>query len=225
MGGPPPLPNIPGLMRPTGMPPSQEHVMMTLLPKQRDDIPDDDTQDLPAPIKAYAKGLRPAVKPDEVQWQQEIIYEQLGKSDLEIEGVVRFFFKNAQTYDNYLHNERIAANKYYRGEGFGDENELKGRSHLVLTVVRDTIRSTLPSLLRVFTGVEDPVLFEPVSYEITGDYKSAAKLSRQATDYARWALFVANPGWQILHDALLDALTRKAGWVRWHWGSKQQSRV
>src|SRR4029079_8894244 len=27
-----------------------------------------------------------------------------------------------------------------------------------------------------------------------------------------------------LHDALLDALTRKAGWVRWHWGSLQQTR-
>ena len=40
---------------------------------------------------------------------------------------------------------------------FGDEGSLKGRSQLVMTVVRDTIRSTLPSLLRVFTGVEDPV--------------------------------------------------------------------
>ena len=110
-------------------------------------------------------------------------------------------------------------------QGFGDEAELKGRSHLVLTVVRDTIRSTLPSLLRVFTGVEDPVAFEPISYEITGNDQQAAQLARQATDYARWALFTANAGWQILHDALLDALTRKAGWVRWHWGKLQESRV
>ena len=108
---------------------------------------------------------------------------------------------------------------------FGDEGSLKGRSQLVLTVVRDTIRSTLPSLLRVFTGVEDPISFEPISSEITGNEQLATNLARQATDYARWALFTANQGWSILHDALLDALTRKAGWVRWYWGKRQQLRT
>jgi hypothetical protein len=222
---PPPLPPLPTLLRPTGSPISQAHVMMQLIAPKRDDIPPDDNSDIPAAIRPYAKGLRPTPTLDEVPWTQEIIYERLGKTDTEIQGVISFYFKNAQTYDNYLHNERISANRYYRGEGFGDEAELKGRSHLVLTVVRDTIRSTLPSLLRVFTGVEDPVSFEPISYEITGNDQQAALLARQATDYARWALFTCNPGWQILHDALLDALTRKAGWVRWHWGKLQESRV
>ena len=228
---PPPLPNVPGLvpqgLRPTGMQLGQEQAMMVLLPRRTAEIPDDDTADLPAQLQPYVKGLRPTAKPEGIPWQQEIVYERLGKTDYEIQGVVSHFFRNAQQYDNYLRNERITADKYYRGEGFGDESELRGRSHLVLTVVRDTIRSTLPSLLRVFTGVEDPVVFEPISYEIAGPDAeiTAAKLSRQATDYARWALFTANPGWQILHDALLDALTRKAGWVRWHWGKTKQSRV
>ena len=65
--------------------------------------------------------------------------------------------------------------------------------------------------------------FEPISSEITGNEKLATMLARQATDYARWALFAANQGWSILHDALLDALTRKAGWVRWYWGKRQQT--
>ncbi len=101
-----------------------------------------------------------------------------------------------------------------------------------MTVVRDTIRQTLPSLLRIFTAVEDPVCFQPSvpmpprrPRRTAGGDQLATALARQATDYARWALFAANPGWTILHDALLDALTRKAGWVRWHWGTKQHIRT
>ena len=95
-----------------------------------------------------------------------------------------------------------------------------------MTVVRDTIRSTLPSLLRVFTGVDDPVSFSPISTDNpAGSDAQATALARQATDYCRWALFTANKGWQVLHDVLLDALTRKAGWVRWYWGKRQQIRT
>jgi len=226
---PPPMPNIPGLfpggMRPTGMELGQEQVLAILLPKRHDDIPDDETEDLPAELKPYAKGLRPAVRPTGAAWQQEIIYERLGKSDTEIESINRHYFNAAESYDADLSRDRVIASQYYSGQPFGDEGALKGRSQLVLTVVRDTIRSTLPSLLRVFTGVEDPVSFEPISSEITGNEQLSTSLARQATDYARWALFTANPGWSILHDALLDALTRKAGWVRWYWGKKQQLRT
>src|SRR5262249_17288481 len=141
----------------------------------------------------------------------------LSKTDREIEEVARYYFRIAQNYDQYLSRERITASQYYAGRPLGDEE--KGRSQLVLTVVRDTIRSTLPSLLRVFTGVEDPVSFEPIANEILGNDQLAAQMARQATDYARWAIFTANPGWPILHDTLLDALTRKAGWIRWYWGA------
>ena len=228
--GPPPLPNIPGLipggMRPTGMHLGQEEVIAVLLPKRdENDLPDDPDDDLPASLRPYAAGLRPAIRPTGAEWQQEVIYERLGKEDHEIEAINSYYYGIAQNYDRELSNERVTASEYYNGKGFGDEPALKGRSQLVMTVVRDTIRSVMPSLLRVFTGVEDPVHFEPISAEISGNDQLATQLSRQATDYARWALFVANPGWTILHDALLDALTRKAGWVRWHWGRKQYLRT
>ena len=115
-GGPPPLPNVPGLipggMKPTGMALGQEQALMVLLPKQKDDIPPDDDADLPGQLQPYAKGLRPAVRPEGVDWQQEIIYERLGKSDYEIQGVISHYFKNAQQYDNYLFQERVAADRY-----------------------------------------------------------------------------------------------------------------
>jgi hypothetical protein len=223
----PPLPNLPGLippgLRPTGMRLGSEQALMMLRKVPRDIIQRDEDQDLPAQLRGYAAGLRPAVRPPGAQWQQEIIYEKLGKSDDEIEEIARYYFRIAQNYDMYLSRDRITASQYYAGRPFGNEDP--GRSQLVMTVVRDTIRATLPSLLRIFTGVEDPVSFEPVSADITGNDQLATALSRQATDYARWALFTANPGWQILHDALLDALTRKAGWIRWSWGKKQSIRT
>jgi hypothetical protein len=225
--GPPPMPQIPGLvpqgMRPAGMQLGAEQVLAYLLPP-KDSEADIDTDDqLPAQLRKYAAGLRPAAKPDGAAWQTEVIFERLGKTDEEITSVARYYFKIAQNYDQYLSRERITASQYYAGRPFGDE--ATGRSQIVLTVVRDTIRQTLPSLLRLFTAVEDPVSFEPISSEITGNDQLATTLARQATDYCRWALFTANKGWTVLHDALLDALTRKAGWVRWYWGKRQQIRT
>jgi hypothetical protein len=221
---PPPLPQVPGLLRPVGVPTTASHAMMFLQKAPSDnDMPDDASQLLPPQVRSYAAMLRQTVQPAGIPWQQEIIYQKLGKDDREIEGIAQYYYKNAQNYDMALSRERVTASDYYAGRPLGDE--VKGRSRLVMTVVRDTIRSTLPSMLRVFTGVEDPVSFEPISSEITGNDALATTLSRQATDYARWALFTANHGWQVLHDCLLDALTRKAGWVRWHWGKKQQQRT
>ena len=226
---PTPLPRIPGLvpdgMRPTGMRLGSEQVMAYLVRQPTPEVPDDADQDLPAALRPFAAGLRPAAKPEGVAWQQEIVFERVGKSDAEIAGIARHYFKSAQNYDANLSRERITASQYYAGRPFGDGSEQPGRSQIVMTVVRDTIRQTLPSLLRVFTAVEDPISFEPISSEIQGNDQLATSLARQATDYTRWALFTANKGWQILHDALLDALTRKAGWVRWYWGARRHVRT
>ena len=225
--GPPPMPNIPGLfppgLRPTGMQLGAEQAIMFLRKAPKDDIPPDADQDAPSAIRPYLAGLRPTLRPVGADWQQEVVYEALGKTDREIEDAARYYFKIAQNYDHALSAERITASQYYSGAPFGDED--KGRSRLVMTVVRDTIRATLPSLLRIFTAVEDPVSFEPVANEIFGNDQVATQLARQATDYCRWALFQANNGWTVLHDCLLEALTRKAGWVRWSWGKREYPRT
>jgi hypothetical protein len=207
-----------------GMQLGAEQMLAFLLPPKQDNEPPDSSDDqLPPQLRKYAAGLRPAVRPVGAPWQQEIVFERLGKTDDEIAETARYYFRIAQNYDMYLSRERITASQYYAG--LEEASLPEGRSKLVMTVVRDTIRQTLPSLLRVFTAVEDPVSFEPISSEIQGNDQLATSLARQATDYCRWALFVANKGWQVLHDALLDALTRKAGWVRWYWGAKRHVRT
>src|SRR5215471_98397 len=184
-GRPPPLPPMPNLvpqgMRPESVQFDSEQMLTYLVQQPRPrDLPDSD-QDLPANLRRYAAGLRPTPKPPGVPWQQEIVFERLGKTDQEIETIARFYFGQAQNYDTSLSQERMSASQYYAGRPLGDETT--GRSQIVLTVVRDTIRSTLPSLLRVFTAVEDPVSFDPISSEIAGNDKLATMLSRQATDY------------------------------------------
>jgi hypothetical protein len=209
-------------MRPIGINATSEQMLAFLLPpKNNDDPPPDSDQSLPPTLRRYAAGLRPSPRPAGAEWQQEILYQRVGKTDAEIAENARFWFSACRNYDDQLSRQRITASEYYAGEP--NAPRLEGRSNITLTVVRDTIRQTLPSLLRLFTGVEDPVSFSPISSEETDG--TVAQLARQATDYARWALFSANPGWTILHDALLDALTRKAGWVRWHWGARQASRT
>ena len=223
IGQAPPLPQIPNLLRPPGQPPTTEDAIMMLRKQDQPDEPPNSDDELPQELRRYAAGLRRTPVPIGAAWQQEIIYDKLGKDDSEIEGIAQYYFKAAQNYDGRLSSQRIEASQYYNGAPFGDE--VDGRSQLVLTTVRDVIRSTLPSLLRVFTAIDDPVSFEPISMENAGDDKLATTLARQATDYARWAIFVANNGWTILHDAILDALTRKSGWVRWHWGRKEYTRT
>ena len=114
MGGPiPPLPPLQGLvpsgMQPQGLNLGSEQMLAYLVPQQADLHPHDPDQDLPPNLRRYAAGLRPTPKPAGVPWQQEIVFERLGKDDREIEAVAQYYFKIAQNYDMYLSRERITA--------------------------------------------------------------------------------------------------------------------
>jgi hypothetical protein len=98
---PGPLPPIPGLvpdgMRPTGMRLGSEQVLAYLLRQEQPEVPDDADDDLPAALRPFAAGLRPAAKPEGIAWQQEIIYERVGKNDEQIAAVARHYFRARRT--------------------------------------------------------------------------------------------------------------------------------
>jgi hypothetical protein len=179
--------------------------------------------DMPDPLRPYEAGLQPYVAPAGVAWQEEVVFDRIARTDADIQTEVLFYFNIAQNYDVALSRDRMSASNYYNGRPLGDEEA--GRSQLVLTTTRDTIRATLPSLLRIFTAVENPVEFSPAVADNEQLGLMHAELARQATQYANWALFTANQGWVVLHDAILDALTRRVGWVRWYWGQQRSQRV
>ena len=179
--------------------------------------------DMASPLRPYAAGLQPYIAPAGVPWQEEVVFDRIARTDADLQTEVLYYFNIAQNYDMALSRQRMAASDFYNGLPLGDEEV--GRSQLVLTTVRDTIRATLPSLLRVFTAVENPVEFTPAVADDEQVGLMHAELARQATQYASWALFTANQGWVVLHDAILDALTRRAGWVRWYWGQQRSQRI
>jgi hypothetical protein len=178
---------------------------------------------LPDALQDYKAALLPSVAPAGTPWQQEVVFDRIAVKDADVQAEMLAYYQQAQAYDTLLSPGRMEASSYYRGRPLGDEDE--GRSQLVLTVVRDTVRATLPSLLRVFTAVENPVEFIPTVSDNEQLGELHAELARQATSYAHWALFTANRGWIVLHDVILNALTRKVGWFRWRWGARRASRV
>lgn len=103
---------------------------------------------------------------------------------------------------------REAATRFYNAEPFGDEEE--GRSQIVIPVVRDTVRATLPSLMRVFFGGQRVV-------EFTGSNGVSAEIADDMTEAVHHVVMRANPGFEIFWAAFKDALVRKVGWIEWYW--------
>lgn len=198
------------------------HLVLTSRDSLQAALAQDDDPEM-GPLADYETALQPMVPPSGVAWQQEVIFDRLAVTDDQMQAQMTAYFNAAQSYDINLQFERIKASDYYRGKELGNEEE--GRSKLVLTTVRDTIRATLPSLLRVFLAVENPVEFTAAIADNEQLGELHAELARQATSYAAWSLFTANQGWLILHDALLNCLTRKVGWLRWKWGPRRDTRV
>jgi hypothetical protein len=115
--------------------------------------------------------------------------------------------QSAEDYiDTFITPQRVEAAEYYRGAPFGDEED--GRSQIVLSEVRDTIQSILPSLMRIFTSGQKIVDYMPRSAE---DVDAA----EQASDAVNFIFQEMNPGFQILHSAFKDALLKKTGIVTW----------
>lgn len=100
--------------------------------------------------------------------------------------------------------DRIKAAKYFKGGVSIGHTE--GRSRVVATKVRDTIRALKPALMRLFLQSGKPVEFVPSKPQ---DVQGA----EQATSYARY-IFDRNDGFATLHDAIHDALLKKVGIIK-----------
>jgi len=97
--------------------------------------------------------------------------------------------------------DRIKAQKYF--DGHVDLGHEEGRSKVVATKCRDTIRAVKPSLMRVFLQSSRPVEFVPRRPQ-------AVQEAEQKTQYASY-IFERNDGFMLLSDAFDDALKKKVG--------------
>ena len=130
-------------------------------------------------------------------------------TDEELRSLLDDEIRGAIGYDSSeLSNQRKTALEYYYGEPFG--NEVEGRSSYVSRDVADTIEWIMPSLMRIFTGGDTIVRFEPQGPE---DEKKAG----QATDYINYIFQRQNDGFLTLYTWFKDALLSKNGFVKVYW--------
>lgn len=128
-------------------------------------------------------------------------------SEEEYQSRIMTAVQSAEDYiDTFIAPQRVQAAEYYRGAPFGDEED--GRSQIVLSEVRDTIQSILPSLMRIFTSGDKVVEYMPRQAEDVAT-------SDQASDAVNFIFQEMNPGFQILYSAFKDALLKKTGIVTW----------
>ena len=125
-----------------------------------------------------------------------------------VQGAVNFV-------ESEIAEERIKSQRYFEGEV--DIGEEDGRSKIVSTKVRDTIRAIKPSLMRVFLSSENPVEFIPTSQE-------DVKMAEQATKYAHWRFTELN-GYRLLNDVIHDALVKKTGVLKIWWEDNTESEI
>ena len=138
------------------------------------------------------------------------------KDKREIEAILQDAMAQAVDFvESEITHDRIKAQRYFDGEvdiGYED-----GRSKVVATKVRDTVRSVKPSIMRVFMSTSKPVEFMPKGPE---DVAAA----EQATQYIHY-VFTKNDGYRVLNDAIHDALIKKTGIVKAYYESSYDAEI
>ena len=120
----------------------------------------------------------------------------------EIEGIISTAVDDAVDFiESDIAPDRIKAQRYFDGDvDIGHED---GRSKVVATKVRDTVRAVKPSLMRVFLSSGRYVEYVPRNVE-------DVQIAEQATEYMHYK-FQEMGGFRILSDVFHDALIKKAG--------------
>jgi len=103
--------------------------------------------------------------------------------------------------DSEIAPDRIRAQRYMDGQT--DLGVEEGRSDIVSTKVRDTVRAIRPSLQKVFMTTDKAVEFVPHSPEDVA-------ASEQATSFCNY-IFEKNSGFKLLSDVFTDAMVKKNG--------------
>ena len=137
-------------------------------------------------------------------------------SDVEINNIARTAVEEAVGYvEANISHERERAMRYY--EGKCDIGHEQGRSRIVSTKIRDTIRQIKPSLMRVFLASESPVEFQ-------GNNPQQAQAAENASEYCS-IVFNKQGGYKFLQDVFHDSLLCKNGVGKIYFDPKEEQEI
>jgi hypothetical protein len=130
-----------------------------------------------------------------------------------LKALVKNEIQTAVTYlGGEIAEERQQAMEFYNSEPFG--NEVEGRSQVISHDVYEVVEGMLPDFVEMFAASDQAVKFTPVGPE---DIEAA----EQATDYVNHIWLHENPGFQIAHDWIKDALLQKNGYIKIYWDESE----
>jgi hypothetical protein len=136
--------------------------------------------------------------------------------DDEIESIFSSAISDAVDFiESELSEDRVKSQRYFDGEV--DLEHEPGRSKVVATKTRDTVRAIKPSLMRVFLSTSKPVEYIPKGPE-------DVTMAQQATDYAHWKFQQCN-GYRVLSDVFQDALVKRMGVAKAYYEPTQRVEV
>ena len=135
-------------------------------------------------------------------------------TDDDIQNIARDAVTDAIDFvESEIAEDRIKAQRYFDGEV--DIGEEEGRSSIVSTKVRDTVRNIKPSLMRVFLSKQNFVQFVPRNPQ-------EVQQAETATQYVH-SEFTEKNGYRLINDAFHDALLKKAGVLKVYWDEYTES--
>lgn len=123
----------------------------------------------------------------------------------ELENVARVAIDNAVDFrDSEIQTDRELADKYYQGETRLEITP--GRSQVIVTKVRDAVKSVVPSLARIFTQTDDIA-------EFYSDDEEDQQICSDATRYCN-NVYHKYDGYKALIEASTDSLKAKVGVIK-----------
>ena len=137
-------------------------------------------------------------------------------TDDELESIVSTAVKDAVEFiDAEITPRRVLSQEMFDGQTRVGSEE--GRSSVVRSVIRDTVRAVKPSLMRVFASHDKVVQFEPVGPEDV----QTAEMATQAINH----IFEQSNAYRLLDDAFQDALVKKCGILKAYYEDNDEQTI
>lgn len=139
-------------------------------------------------------------------------------SESELLTVVNAFESDSTAYNDEFMLINEESLRRYNRESYGDEEE--GRSKVIASDVSDLVDSDMTSLVRVFLGSGDVMVFEPNT-----DDQEEVEEAEQKTKYVNHLIRNRPGSYKIIHDWMKDAETQKMGVVHYFLDEEKSTRT